>query len=106
MKTSNRFGLSLLTIAASITVYAQQPIQRQPTEQQYAKVVSVSAKTTTARVAASDEFVNVNGRAMRVADAVAILSSSTVSEPHLRIPEKQNSADAPHTQPESKMHSD
>jgi hypothetical protein len=100
MKTLYRFGLFFLTVSISTFVLAQQPTQQQAT-----KIVSVSAKTTTARIADPDELVNVNGKVMRVADVVAILSSSTLLVQHPHTPEKQNSSDAPHIQPESKKHS-
>src|SRR5579872_2644116 len=104
MKTLCRVGLSFLAILISTSVLAQQPTQPQPAKT--GSTVSVSAKTTTARIAGPDELVNVNGKVMRVADVVAILSSSTLWEPRLRTPEKQNSSDAPQTRPESKTHSD
>jgi len=99
-----RFGLSvsLLTAIFPLSICAQD----KPAPQVTQATKTVYAKTTTARIAAPDELVNVNGTVMRVADVVAILSSSTLSEPHPRIPEKRNSSDVPQIQPESKKHSD
>jgi hypothetical protein len=105
MNVSFRIGLSLVAILASLSAFAQQPVHQQNSSQPSPSVVSVSAKTTTARVAAPDELVNVNGKVMRVAEVVAILSSSTLSEPHPRNLEKQNSSGAPQSRPESQTHS-
>lgn len=97
--------LPALAVLLAIPALAQQAPQPSNTDGQQAKIVSASAKTTTARIAAPDETVNVNGKLMRVADVVAILSSDTLLELRPHSPEKQNSSDAPRTQPESKKHS-
>jgi len=93
-------GLSLLLLAVfAVPALSQKQSgdQQAAIVQQSTQVVSVSAKTTTARIASPDEVVNVNGKAMKVSDVVAVLSSSNVWGPHPRILEKQNSSDAQQT---------
>jgi len=99
MNTFCRFGLFFLAVLIPMFAFTQEP----STQQQAVKIVSVSAKTTTARIAAPDELVNVNGKVMKVADVVAVLSSSTLLELRLHIPEKQNSSDVPQNPPQSKI---
>jgi hypothetical protein len=99
VNTFCRFGLFFLAVLIPMSALTQE----QPAQQQATKIVSVSAKTTTARIAAPDELVTVNGKVMKVADVVAVLSSSTLLEQRLRIPEKQNSSDVPQNPPQSKI---
>src|ERR1039457_4281266 len=99
MKTLYRFGLPLLlavTSLSSLSSWCQQPSPN---------TVAVSEKSTTVRIADPNELVNVNGRVMRVADYVAVLSSSTLWGQHLRIPEKQTPSDSPQAPPAEKTHS-
>lgn len=94
---TKRYGLSLFLFL--LLVFAAIPaVSQQSNSQQNQGSTVVYAKTTTARIASPDEPVNVNGTVMRVADVVAILSSNTLLELHLRTPEKQNSSDAPQIQ--------
>lgn len=102
-----------LTLIAIVFVFsgpsrAQSPQSSSGSSPQRAndKVIVVSEKTSTARIAAPNELIGVNGHVMRVDEFMAFLSASTSLVQRLHNLEKQNSSDSPQVVPESKMHSD
>jgi hypothetical protein len=67
-------------------------------------VIVISDQTSTVRIAQPNELIGVNGRVMRVAEFMALLSADTSLVQRPRIPEKQNSSDSQQVAPQSKKH--
>lgn len=66
--------------------------------------VSFTGTTTTARTASPDETVSVNGRIVKVADLLPLLSLDNLGAPNLHIPVNQNREKPQQELPQPKSH--
>jgi len=107
MKRSNLFLILVMVLTVTTSLLAQQPSDKQnplavPTQvvvpAQIEHRIVLSSESSTVRVADPNETVAINGRILRVADVVAVLSSDNLSGLHPRSQEKQTPASSPQVQ--------